>query len=156
MLITVQNNYWGISTDYQSQHGESEIADRARAFNIKSDVINGNDPVESFVKLKESFDYIRQTGKPAFVEARVSRLYGHSSASGANPVQDELDCVRDFEQKLLKQGVLKQAEVSKIWQEFESEARMGQEQARQEPAPHPDSIWDHVYYGNENADWRKF
>ena len=102
MLITVQNNKWGISTSYEGQHGETFIADRARAFNIKSQVINGNDPVEVYLTVKEDMEYIRKTGKPAFIEAMVSRLYGHSSASGANPIQNEVDPVKEFEKKLLQ------------------------------------------------------
>lgn len=67
VLITVQNNKWGISTPFAGQHGEEHIADRAKAFGIKSLVINGNDPVESYLKIKEQMDYIRKTGKPAFI-----------------------------------------------------------------------------------------
>jgi 2-oxoisovalerate dehydrogenase E1 component alpha subunit len=31
------------------------------------------------------------------MEAMVSRLYGHSSSSGANYVQEEADCLTTFE-----------------------------------------------------------
>ena len=30
------------------------------------------------------------------------------------------------------------------------------EQARKEPVPTADSVWDYTYFKNENADWRKF
>lgn len=156
MLITVQNNKWGISTCYEGQHGETCIADRAKGFNIRSRVINGNDPIETYICVKEDMDYIRKTGKPAFIEAHVSRLYGHSSASGANPVQDEVDPVKEFEKKLLKNDVIKPKEVSEIWQAFEEEGVQATEKARQEPVPTAESVWDHTYVGNENADWRKF
>ena len=96
VLITVQNNKWGISTSYEGQHGENFIADRARAFNIKSQVINGNDPIESYLCLQENMNYIRKTGKPAFIEAMVSRLNGHSSATGANKDANEIDPVANF------------------------------------------------------------
>ncbi len=156
MLITVQNNRWGISTSFDGQHGETEIADRARAFNIKSRVINGNDPVESYLTLQEDMAYIRKTGKPAFVEAKVSRLYGHSSASGANFVQNELCCLREFETQLLKAGYIKDAEVKALYEQYEKEGFEAQQQVRGEPVPTPESIWDNVYVGSENADWRKF
>jgi len=156
MLITVQNNKWGISTSYEGQHGETNIADRAKAFNIKSRVINGNDPVETYLALKEDMEYIRNTGKPAFIEAHVSRLYGHSSASGANPVQNEIDPVKEFEQTLLKAKVITDDEVKKTWSDFEAEGIRATEQARSEPVPTADSVWDHTYAQNENADWRKF
>lgn len=156
MLITVQNNKWGISTSYEGQHGETFIADRARGFNIKSQVINGNDPVEVYLTLKEEMEYIRKTGKPSFIEAMVSRLYGHSSASGANPVQNEIDPVKDFETKLLKAGLLKESEAKEIWAAFEAEGVRATEIARTEGVPTPESIWEHTYVGSENADWRKF
>lgn len=156
MLITVQNNKWGISTSYEGQHGETFIADRARAFNIKSQVINGNDPIEVYLTVKEDMEYIRKTGKPAFIEAMVSRLYGHSSASGANPIQNEVDPVKEFEKKLLQAGLLKETDAKKIWDDFEAEGVRATEIARSEGVPMPESIWDHTYVGSENADWRKF
>ncbi len=156
MLITVQNNKWGISTSYEGQHGETHIADRAKGFNIKSRVINGNDPIEVYKTVKEDMDYIRKTGKPAFIEAMVSRLYGHSSASGANPIQNEFDPVKEFEKKLLRAGVLKEVDCQKIWTAFEEEGVRATELVRQEPVPESNSIWNQIFVNNENADWRKF
>ncbi len=156
LLITVQNNKWGISTPYEGQHGESQISDRARAFGIRARTINGNDPVESYFAIQEEVAFIRKTGKPAFIEAMVSRLYGHSSASGANFISHEKYPVKDFEERLLKAGLLKTQQAQEIWSRYEEEGRLAQEQVRQEPQPTAESIWDHVYVNNENADWRKF
>ncbi|MEN0058399.1 MAG: thiamine pyrophosphate-dependent dehydrogenase E1 component subunit alpha [Bdellovibrio sp.] len=156
VLITVQNNKFGISTPFEGQHGETHIADRARAFNIRSRVINGNDPVETYLALQEEMEYIRKTGKPAFVEAHVSRLYGHSSADGANKKSHLEDPVFVFQKKLIAAGMLSEASAAKVWDRYEQEGVAAQEQARQEAAPTPESVWDHVYVNNENADWRKF
>ena len=119
-------------------------------------MINGNDPVESYLAIQEEMEYIRKTGKPSFIEACVSRLYGHSSASGANPVSEEQDPVRIFEDKLLKAGILKAADAKKIWAQYEEEGVKAQEQARSEAQPMGDTVWDHIFVGQENADWRKF
>jgi 2-oxoisovalerate dehydrogenase E1 component alpha subunit len=156
MLITVQNNKWGISTSYDGQHGEAHIADRARGFGIKSQVIDGNDPIESYLAIKENLEYIRETGKPAFIEAHLSRLFGHSSASGANMTDSEVDCLKVFEQKLLKKGLLDPKEVKMTWEKYEEEGVRAQEQVRNEPAPTSESIWENIYVGSENADWRKY
>lgn len=156
LLITVQNNRWGISTSYDGQHGEKFIADRGKAFGIRTRVIDGNDPVETYIALKEEMDYIRQERKPVLLEARVSRLYGHSSASGANFVESETDCLKVFEKRILDAGVLSKTEISEMKLGFEEEARLAMETARSEAFPEPDSIWDHTYYNNENADWRNF
>lgn len=154
-LITVQNNRWGISTAYEGQHGEVSIADRGKAFNMRTAVVNGNDPIESYLKLTEEMSYIRKTGKPVLLETHVSRLYGHSSASGANLIP-ELDCIQDFSAKLLKHDLITEAEIKEIFEKYELEGREAQEKVRGEPVPQSSEIWDHIYAQNENADWRKF
>ncbi len=156
LLITVQNNLWGISTCYDGQHGESQIADRAKAFGIRSRVINGNDPVESYLALQEEMAYIRKTGKPSFIEAQVSRLYGHSSGTGANFVPGEIDCLKDFEKAMVTAGHLTETSAREIWTKYEEEAVACANAVRTEPAPTAESVWDHIYFNNENADWRKF
>jgi 2-oxoisovalerate dehydrogenase E1 component alpha subunit len=155
ILITVQNNKWGISTSYDTQHGEMNIADRGKAFQMRTDVINGNDPVEVYKKLQEHMSYIRKTGKPVLVEALVSRLYGHSSATGANLIPEE-DCLSRFTKRMVDAGFCKSADVDKMVQRYEDEGRAAQELVRTEPAPSASTIWDHTFANGENADWRKF
>lgn len=155
LLITVQNNKWGISTNYDEQHGEDNIADRGKAFNMRTAVINGNDPIEVYLKLQEEMAYIRKNKKPVLIEARVSRLYGHSSASGASYI-DEVCCNTDFAIRLKKQGWITDKEISEITANYEKEARLAQEQARTEPAPEASTVWDNVWAKNEDADWRNF
>lgn len=155
MLMTVQNNRIGISTSYETQHGEKQIADRGKAFGIRTAVINGNDPIESYLSLQTEMDYIRKTGKPVLMEVNVSRLYGHSSATGAN--RESGDCCIDlFEEKLLRSGVITKNDRKLIWDRYEDESRKAAEQVRSEPVPSADSIWDHVYADDTPADWRKF
>ncbi len=155
MLITVQNNQWGISTPFDEQHGEEFIAHRGKAFGMKTMVINGNDPEESYIKLQEALDYIRSEGKPVLLEAMVSRLYGHSSASGANKV-DEEDCLEVFEKKLIQAGYLTKEEAEELFKKYEIEAKQAQELVRSEPDPTSESVWEHFYANNENGNWREF
>jgi len=156
ILITVQNNKWGISTDFDSQHGEKYIADRGKAFGIRTSTIYGNDPEECYVRLQEEMDYVRKERKPALTEIFVSRLYGHSSASGANFVSNEEDPLKIFEMKLLKADVLTEKEAKQLYLDYDEESKRCLEQVRSEPVPLPESVWDHVFVNNENADWRKF
>ncbi len=155
ILITVQNNKWGISTSYDEQHGEAHVADRGKAFNMRTRVINGNDPIETYIALREEMNYIRKHRRPVLLEARVSRLFGHSSATGANLIP-ELDSVLSFEKLLLRNDLIKEKDAKKLWTDYEEEARQAQELARTEPAPTGESVWDHTYANGENADWRKF
>jgi 2-oxoisovalerate dehydrogenase E1 component alpha subunit len=156
MLILVENNKWGISTPFNGQHGEAEIADRAKAFNIKSEVVDGNNVEKSWVAIQNAMEFVRKNRKPFFLQANLSRLYGHSSASGANFVTDEKDCLKDFEKELLDLKMITQEKIKGVWDKYQAESMKALEDARKEVAPPPESIWDFVYANNENADWRKF
>ena len=145
ILIIVTNNKWGISTTADGQHGETRIADRARAFNIRSKTINGNDPIESYREIKEAMDYVRTERKPYMIESLVSRLYGHSSASGANFVANEVDCLKEFEAKLEKEGVLTREQMDALRNRYTEELATAARQVRDEPQPAPETIWNHIY-----------
>ena len=145
ILIIVTNNKWGISTTADGQHGETNISDRARAFNIPSKTINGNDPVESYQELQAAMEYVRKERKPFFIEARVSRLYGHSSASGANFVNEEQDCLRLFEARLEQEGILSREQMDDVRNRYSEELAAAARTVRDEPQPTGDSIWNHIY-----------
>jgi len=145
LLIIVTNNKWGISTTADGQHGETRISDRARAFNIRCKTINGNDPLESYRELKEAMDYVRKERKPFMLEALVSRLYGHSSASGANFVTNEVDCLKEFEAKLEKEGVLTREQMDALRSRYTEDLATAARQVRDEPQPAPETIWNHIY-----------
>jgi 2-oxoisovalerate dehydrogenase E1 component alpha subunit len=145
ILIIVTNNKWGISTPYGGQHGEQRISDRAKVFGIEAKTIDGNDPEIAYRELAAAMDYVRSTRKPFLLEAMVSRLYGHSSASGANPVLDEPDCVKAFEAKLEKRGYLTRAQMDELRAQLAAELQEAHKKVRKEPLPDGRTIYDHVF-----------
>ena len=156
LLLTVQNNQWGISTSYSNQHGETQISDRGKAYGIKSLNIDGNNPLESYRVLKEEMAFIRKHRKPVLIEARVSRLYGHSSASGANYVKEEPCCIKAFESDLKARRLLTDKTIKDTWGKYREQSRKVQEEVMKEEDPKGESIWRDVYFNNEEADWRRF
>jgi len=156
LYITIQNNRWGISTSYDTQHGEKHVSDRGKPFGIRDRVYNGNDPVEVYLGVQEDMAYIRKTGKPVIAEFEVARLYGHSSASGANKIPGEADCIELFEKRLIDNGVLTSASAKKIWNSHFEEIKGFADDVRKEPAPEASTLWDHTFANSENADWRNF
>ncbi len=156
LYITVQNNRWGISTDYASQHAEKSVADRGQAFNMRTRNYNGNDPFETYLGIQEDMQYIRKTGRPVLAEFRVSRLYGHSSASGANRIEGEECCLETFEKKLMDQKVITAATIKKIRADHFEDIKNLAEKVFSEADPTADTLWNHTYVNSENADWRLF
>jgi 2-oxoisovalerate dehydrogenase E1 component alpha subunit len=145
MLIIVTNNQFGISTPYEGQHGETRVADRGKAFGMPTATIDGNDPEVSWFALKKALDYVRTERKPYLLEAMVSRLHGHSSASGANFVKDEIDCLARFEQRLEEKKILTRAQMDEMRAKYTYEFLEASKRVRDEPQPRPESIYDYVF-----------
>ncbi len=145
MLLIVTNNKFGISTPFEGQHGETRISDRGKAFGMQTATIDGNDPEEVWGQLKRAMDYVRTERKPFLLEAMVSRLYGHSSASGANFIQNEADCLQRFEKKLEDRGLLTRAKADEMRAKTTARFLEASKKVRDEPQPPPESIWDYVF-----------
>jgi 2-oxoisovalerate dehydrogenase E1 component alpha subunit len=145
LLIVVTHNGWGISTAASTQQGPQNISDRGKAFGIRSKTVDGNDPVVAYRELEAAFAYIRKERRPFLMEAQVSRLYGHSSASGANFATDERDCLRDYEATLEERGVLTRQQMDAARTRWTQELAEAARKVIEEPQPTRESIWDHVY-----------
>ncbi|MBX3260647.1 MAG: thiamine pyrophosphate-dependent dehydrogenase E1 component subunit alpha [Labilithrix sp.] len=145
MLILVTNNQYGISTPFEGQHGEERISDRGKAFGMPTATIDGNDVETSWFALKKAMDYVRTERKPYLLEAMVSRLNGHSSASGANFVANEVDCLARFEKKLEERKLRTRAEMDEMRARMTQELLEASKRVREEPQPKPESIWDYVF-----------
>ena len=135
---------WGVSTSVDSQHGE-RIADRGRPFGIPGAVVDGNDPIASWHAVLKALTWCRRERKPYLLEARVSRLHGHSSSSGAARIKNEQDCVAGFEQKLLDAGALDAAEAEHIRADAKAEVEAAVQQAVREPKPTAADVFKHTY-----------
>ncbi len=145
ILIIVVNNRWGISTAFDEVHGDRIIAFRGEPFGIRWDVVDGNDPVASWTKLSEVMSYVRTERKPFVLEAYTSRLHGHSSSSGAARVEDERDCIREFEDQLISEGLIDRAACDNLRDEFAATMTELLKEVRSEPDPDPSTIFDHTF-----------
>jgi 2-oxoisovalerate dehydrogenase E1 component alpha subunit len=145
VLMIVMNNGWGISTAVHTQHGERHIADRGKPFGIASEVVDGNDPVASWYAIQRAMRHCRTKRRPYILEAIVSRLHGHSSASGAERVSREPDGLEMFERKLLEPGLVTQPMLDDVHDAATQEVDAAVEQALQEPKPTPADVLRHTY-----------
>jgi len=145
VLIVVQNNHWGISTPASEVHAEKQIIDRGKAFGIPGEVVDGNDPIASWHAVRRAMAYCRRERRPFMLEAQVSRLYGHSSSSGALRVKSEPDCITLFEQKLLEIGALDAETIETIHTEARAEVEAALDQAHSEPKPSAEDVERFTY-----------
>lgn len=145
ILIIVTNNKYGISTPFNEVHGDRVISKRAEAFGIRNATVNGNDPVESFLKLHEVMEYVRNERKPFCLEAYVSRLNGHSSSSGGNRVENEVDCLEEFGKMIQTEFFYKKKELDAIKEQYENECLEALKIVREEPYADGSTAMDHIF-----------
>jgi len=145
ILMIVTNNKWGISTASDGQHGEKNVSDRGRAFGIRSKTIDGNDAENCYREIAAAMEYVRTERKPFLLEAVLSRLYGHSSASGANRALDEADCLKGFETRLEQKKLLARQAMDELRAKFTQELSEAHRRVLQEPMPDGKTIFDHVF-----------
>jgi 2-oxoisovalerate dehydrogenase E1 component alpha subunit len=145
VLIIVTNNGWGISTTAASQHGEARIVDRGKPFGIPGEVVDGNDVVASWHAIARGMEHCRRQRRPYMIEGLVSRLYGHSSSSGALRVKDEPDPITLFEHKLLEAGAIDAATIEALHEEAHAEVEATLEEVLNEPMPTAEDIEKFTY-----------
>jgi 2-oxoisovalerate dehydrogenase E1 component alpha subunit len=145
VLMIVTNNQWGISTPAAQQHGEKRICDRGTAFGIETAMVDGNDPEASYRAIARATDYVRRERRPFLLEAMVSRLYGHSSSSGANFISEELDCLTRFEERLEERGVLSRAQMTELRARYTQELLEMSKRVIAEPQPEGSTAMDYIF-----------
>src|SRR5690349_18575846 len=145
LLMIVTNNRWGISTAFAGQHGYDQISDRGKAFGMPTAVVDGNDPEASYNAIATALDYVRTERKPYLLEAMVSRLRGHSSASGANPVKDEIDCITRYEDRLIERGLITRAQADAQRAQITQELLEASKRVLHEPMPTHESAFEYVF-----------
>ncbi|HHH31221.1 MAG TPA: thiamine pyrophosphate-dependent dehydrogenase E1 component subunit alpha [Polyangiaceae bacterium] len=145
ILLIVANNSWGISTAGKTQHGEQNISDRAAPFGIRNAVCDGNDPEAAWFAIRDAMDYVRSERKPFVLQANVSRLYGHSSSSGSNYVDDEVDCMEVVGRALDRRGWRSLEETKAKRDALELDMRGWYEQVLSEPKPVASDALDYVF-----------
>ncbi len=145
LLMIVTNNRFGISTPFAGQHGYDQISDRGKAFGMPTAVVDGNDPEASYAAIQKALHYVRTEKKPYLLEAMVSRLRGHSSASGANVAKDEADCLTKFEQTIVDRKLKSRAELDQQRETITDELAEASKRVRLESPPTPESVYDYVF-----------
>ena len=148
VLIAVTNNGWGISTNAGTVHSERRIIDRGKPHGIPGEIVDGNDPVASWHAVSRALGHCRLTRKPFMLEALVSRLYGHSSSSGAFRDKDQLCPIELFEKRLLEAGV-DQVVLDAVHADAQAEVEASVEKVLSEPMPTVDDIPRFTYAPSE-------
>lgn len=80
ILFFLENNGYAVSTSVAQSTYETTLSTRPLAHGIDSIHVDGMDPLAVFLATRWAENHIRDTGRPAFVQADVYRYYHQSSS----------------------------------------------------------------------------
>jgi 2-oxoisovalerate dehydrogenase E1 component len=128
VLFCVENNGYGLSTPTNEQYNCVNIADRGKGYGMESHIIEGNNILEVYTKLKGLVESMRTNPRPILLEFKTFRMRGHEEASGTKYVPTNLidewglrDPLLNFENYLLAEGVLSEEKIEEFKSEFKHE-----------------------------------
>ncbi|WP_448519838.1 alpha-ketoacid dehydrogenase subunit alpha/beta [Rhodoflexus sp.] len=146
VIFVVENNGYGLSTPSSEQFRCKQFIDKCIGYGIEGVKVDGNNVLEVYDAILHILEDIRQNPRPILLEAITFRMRGHEEASGTKYVPQELfeewgkkDPVSNYEQYLLAEGVLAQADVDAIRAEIREEIERGIAVAFAEPDPVADT-----------------
>lgn len=113
VLFCIENNGYGLSTPTNEQYKCKDLADRGKGYGIDGFVIDGNNILEVYYKVKKLVESVRKRPRPILIEFKTFRRRGHEEASGTKYVPDALmkeweqkDPIDNFRNFLIQEGVL--------------------------------------------------
>src|SRR5450759_4553183 len=116
-VFLVENNGYAISVPAEKELSVKDVATRASGYGIPGVVVDGTDVLACYAAGHEAVERARSGGGPTLIEAKVSRLTGHSSDDQQTKYRSEDDLADGrahdplpiFRAQLVGAGVLTEA-----------------------------------------------
>ena len=161
VVYIIENNGYSMGTSQQrSSAFTGSLAQRAEAYAIEWDVIDGSDIYEVRAKTQIAVERARKEHKPTVLEIDTYRYYGHSVADSNHKkyrTPEEIenykknhDPITVFERKLMVEGVLTEELAKSINADAKAEAAASAVFADESPAPTIADISTDVYWETDN------
>jgi pyruvate dehydrogenase E1 component alpha subunit len=77
LILLCENNLYAEMTPLAQSNPLKQIVDRAKGYNMRSMVVDGNDVCAVYDAVKKAAKYAREGKGPTFIEAHTYRLLGH-------------------------------------------------------------------------------
>ncbi|MDA1007582.1 MAG: pyruvate dehydrogenase (acetyl-transferring) E1 component subunit alpha [Planctomycetota bacterium] len=91
VVFVCQNNFWAISSPATVNCSAPTVAQRAIAYGMPTIQVDGNDLFAVVKVMRDATAWVREHGKPHFIEMVTYRLGDHTTADDARRYRDQLE-----------------------------------------------------------------
>jgi len=152
IVFIIENNGYAYSTPNSKQFAIQNLSDRALAYGIPGETVDGNDVLAVIEAVGRAVEHVRGGKGPAVVECKTFRVRGHSEADKADYVPRELreewlakDPIKRFEAYLTTENILSEADRANIEARVKDVVNDAVTFAEQSPAPDPATVADYAF-----------
>ena len=153
VIFICNNNQYAYSTPVSAQMAVKRVADRAAAYAMPGETIDGNDILAVHQSVGKAIARARAGQGPSLIECLTFRMTGHSAHDDAGYVPKELfeewearDPIRRYEQVLVRERILKTSDCEWMRKSILEEVDRAVEWAEQSPYPDPHDSLLGVYH----------
>ncbi|MHB8891883.1 MAG: thiamine pyrophosphate-dependent dehydrogenase E1 component subunit alpha [Candidatus Limnocylindrales bacterium] len=152
-VLIVENNGYAISVPSEKELAVRDVAVRAAGYGIPGVIVDGTDVIACYAAGHEAVERARTGGGPTLIEAKVTRLTGHSSDDQQTKYRSEDDLAEGrahdplpiFRAQLQAAGVLTPELEADLAAEITALVEDATDFAEAEPDPDPATGMDMVY-----------
>jgi pyruvate dehydrogenase E1 component alpha subunit len=152
VIFVCENNLYAMGTRQSRVMNIENIADRAIAYRIPSIAVDGNDVLAVYEATLKVVERARNGEGPTLIECKTYRHKGHSRVDPARyrpkaEVEEWLakDPIKRFKEKLLREGILTEAEIQQIERQVSAGIDEAVGFAMESPYPAPEEALEDVY-----------
>jgi pyruvate dehydrogenase E1 component alpha subunit len=152
VVLFCNNNQYAYSTPQRLQMAVSDVVDRAKAYGMPGEIVDGNDVAAVYLASKRAILKARAGEGPTFLEFKTMRMHGHSEHDSAKYVPRELleewkkkDPILNAERLLTQLGYGDEAYFHEIGERAKKEVEAGLEFAEQSPLPEGPEVLEGVF-----------
>lgn len=161
VVYIIENNGYSMGTSQKRSSAYRDcLAQRAEAYDMAWDLVNGEDIYEVRAKTNIAMERAKKESKPTVLEIATYRYYGHSVADAnakkyrtpeeIEKYKNNHDPIRLWRRVLIEEGVLTDEVADKIDSEAKAEAKEAVKFAEEGPIPTIESITEDVYWEVDN------
>jgi pyruvate dehydrogenase E1 component alpha subunit len=158
VIFVCENNKYGASTSIKATCKLENIADRAAAYGIPGEVVDGNDVLAVNDAACRAIERARKGCGPSLLELKTYRIPGHSrsDACAYRSKEEEKewfarDPIQLFKNMLLKSGKYEEAQLKQIEEQVEAEIEEAVELAMASPDPLPEDALKNVFWEGDGT-----